>query len=66
MLHIAWLNDIYPASILIKAILVCNLVHHNAGHTAYVITYPVRYKQFLHYWHMFDSNHQQSQHLNTT
>ena len=38
-LRIAWLNMIYYASILIKAIYTYNLLHHNTGHPAYVITY---------------------------
>ena len=42
MLHIAWINAIYSASVVLKAFSVCNLLHHNTIHPAYIITYPVR------------------------
>ena len=35
-----------PASIVLKAISVYNLLHNNTGHIAYVITYPVRNMKF--------------------
>ena len=40
--RISWINAVYSASIVLKSISVCNLLHHNIGHIAYVITYPVR------------------------
>ena len=39
--RIACLSAIYSASVVLKAIYVCNLLYHNTGHTAYVIKYPV-------------------------
>ena len=46
MLIIAWPNVIYSASVVIKPISVCNLLHHNTGHPAYVITYTIRDMEF--------------------
>ena len=40
-LHIIWFNAIYSASVVLKDISVCNLLNHNTGNPAYVITYPV-------------------------
>ena len=40
--HISWYNEIYFASVVLESISVCNLPHHKTGHTAYVITYPIR------------------------
>ena len=45
-LRIAWLNAIYSANVLIKDISICNLLHDNTGHPAYIITYPVRNMTF--------------------
>ena len=45
-LYIAWINAIYYASIVLKEIHVCNLLHHNTGHPLYVITYPVHEMNF--------------------
>ena len=36
---IAWLNAIYYASVVIKDIYICNLLHHITGHPTYVISY---------------------------
>ena len=40
-LRITCLNAIYSASIVLQLISVCNLLQHNTGHPAYVITYRV-------------------------
>ena len=40
-LCITCLNAMYYDSVVIKEISVCNLLNHNTGHLAYVITYPV-------------------------
>ena len=40
-LLIAWIKAIYYASVVLKAIYVFNLLNHNTGHPAYVMTYPV-------------------------
>ena len=40
-LRITCLNAIYSASIVLQLISVCNLLQHNTGHPAYVISYPV-------------------------
>ena len=39
--YIALLNTIYSASVVLKEIYVCNVLHHNTVNPAYVITYPV-------------------------
>ena len=44
--RITWLNAIYSASVVLKVIRVCNLLHHNTVHSTYVITYPVRHIRF--------------------
>ena len=38
-LRTSWLNMIYYTSLVLKEISVCKLMHHNNGHSAYVITY---------------------------
>ena len=38
--RIASLNVIYYASVVIKAISICNSMHHNNGHPLYIIVYP--------------------------
>ena len=40
--RIVCLNTVYLAYVVLKAISVCNLLHHNTGHTVYFITYNVR------------------------
>ena len=40
-LWITRINAIYSASVVLKSSYVCNLLHHNTGHTTYIITYPV-------------------------
>ena len=45
-LSIAWINAIYSDSVVLTAISVCNLLHHNTGHPACFITYPVRNIKF--------------------
>ena len=42
MLRIACFNAIYYSSVVIKAISVCNLLHHITGNPTYIITYPIR------------------------
>ena len=37
----AYINVIYSASVVLKTIYVCNLLHHNNGNPEYVINYPV-------------------------
>ena len=37
-----WINAINFSSVALTAISFCNLLHHNTGNPAYVITYPVR------------------------
>ena len=44
--RIAWLNKIYSASMVLKAIYICNLLQNNAGHPTYIITYPVHDMKF--------------------
>ena len=44
--RISWINEIYSASDILKVIYVCNLLHHNTRHPAYVIIYPVRNMAF--------------------
>ena len=44
--RIAWINLIYFASFVLKVISICNLLHHNTGNNAYIITYPVRNMRF--------------------
>ena len=39
--RIAWINVIYSAPVVLKAIYIWNLLQHNTGHPAYVITYPI-------------------------
>ena len=39
--RISWIDVIYYASVLVKVISVCNLLHHNNGHPAYVINYTI-------------------------
>ena len=41
-LRITCLNKMYYDYVLLKVIYICNLLHHNTVHTAYVITYTVR------------------------
>ena len=38
-LIIAWINAVYRASVVLKAVYVYNLQRHNTGHSTYVITY---------------------------
>ena len=45
-LCIPWINAIYSASVVIEAIYVCNLLHHNTVHTADVTTYPIHDIEF--------------------
>ena len=33
-LHLTWINAIYYASVVLKAIYVCSLLHYNTGHPA--------------------------------
>ena len=40
-LCISWINEIYYASVVLKAIYIFNLLYHNTGHPAHMITYPV-------------------------
>ena len=35
--HIAWINAIYSASVVLKVIFVCNLLQYNTGHPAHQI-----------------------------
>ena len=40
-LRISCLNVVYSSSVVLKTICIYNLLHHNTGHPAYVITYPI-------------------------
>ena len=41
--HIAWINAIYSAYVILKAIYVCNLLHHNTEHPSYMIIYRTQH-----------------------
>ena len=61
--QIACINEIYSTYVVLKAISVCNLLHHNNGHLTYVITHPVRDMKFLHYRHLLETIYRQIWHL---
>ena len=45
-LRISWINAVHEASGLLEEIYVCNLLHHNTGHPAYVMTYTIHGMEF--------------------
>ena len=63
--RIGWFKFIYSAFVVIKVIYVCNLLYHNNGNPAYVITYPVHNMTFFYYLRHLVPIHWQTRNLLT-
>ena len=65
MLRIDCINEIYSASIVLKVISICNLLHHNTWHPTCIITYSV-YDMTFSYRHLLETIHRQGRCLRNT
>ena len=65
-LRITWINVMYPDYFAIKEIFVCNLLRHNTGHPAYVITYPDVTCHLLYDQNLLETIGRKSWHLHNT